>query len=85
MIRGVNENSILRDLKLRCHQYLRETTVHGLRYLIEGRNLCEVAVWGIIITLGFTLSFAGVYTSINDAYHNPILTSVKTTQIQTVS
>ena len=66
-------------------QYLRETTVHGLRYLIEGRNWFEVAVWGIVITLGFTLSLAGVYTSINDSFNNPLLTSIQITQIQNVS
>ena len=85
MVLGSNRYSILQDFKVGLRQYLRETTVHGFRYLIEGRNLCEIAVWVIVITFCFTLTFAGIYTSISESYKNPILTSVQTTRIQDVS
>ena len=85
MLREHKRKTLLEDFKLGFHQYLRETTVHGFRYLIEGRNLCEIAVWIIVITFCFTLTFAGIYTSISESYKNPILTSVQTTQIQDVS
>ena len=85
MLREHKRKSLLEDFKVGFHQYLRETTVHGFRYLIEGRNLCEIAVWIVVITFCFTLTFAGIYTSISESYKNPILTSVQTTQIQDVS
>ena len=85
MLREHKRKTLLEDFKVGFHQYLRETTVHGFRYLIEGRNLCEIAVWIIVITFCFTLTFAGIYTSISESYKNPILTSVQTTQIQDVS
>ena len=76
---------LLNDFKLGFHQYLRETTVHGFRYLIDGRNVCETVVWIIVIAICFTLTFTGIYTSIRDSYNDPILTSVQTTQIQKVA
>ena len=85
MLREHKRKTLLEDFKVGFHQYLRETTVHGFRYLIEGRNLCEIAVWIVVITFCFTLTFAGIYTSISESYKNPILTSVQTTQIQDVS
>ena len=33
------------------------TTIHGFRYLYEGRNLCERLSWFVVISLCFT--FAG--------------------------
>ena len=85
MFPEVKMTNIMQNVRNVLHQYLRETTIHGLRYLIEGRNWFEVAVWGIVITLGFILSFAGVYTSISDSLDNPLITSIQTTQIQNVS
>ena len=84
MLRTNKRKRWLEDFKAGFHQYLRETTVHGFRYLIDGRNLCEIVVWVIVIAFCFTWTFIGIYTSISESYNNPILTSVQTTQIQKV-
>ena len=76
---------LLQTLKLRCQQYLQETTVHGLRYLIDSRNICEVIVWAIAITFGLVIAVVMIYSSITNSYNDPILTSVQTASIETVS
>ena len=82
---AVKMKSLMRNLRAVFHQYLHEITIHGLRYLIDGRNWFEVAARGTVIALCFILSFAGVYTSINESIKNPLLTSIQTTLIQNVS
>ena len=77
--------TLLKDFKVGFHQYLKETTVHGFRYLIDGRNICEIAVWFIVITFCFTIAFISSYTSLTESYNNPTLTSVHTLKIQEVS
>ena len=84
MIKRSNKLSLIKSFKLGFDQYLRETTVHGFRYLVEGRNICEIGVWSIVISFCFMLTFFGIYSSIKGSYDNPILTSVQTTQIQNV-
>ena len=78
------KRTFLNDFKRGLQHYLRETTVHGFRYLIDGRNVCEIVVWISVITFCFVITFCGIYVSIRDSYNNPILTSVQTTHIQTV-
>ena len=82
---AVKMKSLMRNLRAVFHQYLHEITIHGLRYIIDGRNWFEVAARGTVIALCFILSFAGVYTSINESIKNPLLTSIQTTLIQNVS
>ena len=36
--------------------YLSETSVHGFRYIVEGRNLVEKVAWFCIVFLGFVFS-----------------------------
>ena len=85
MTQRSGKNTLMEDFKVQLNQYLKETTVHGFRYLIEGRNICEIAVWVIVIAFCFTMASFGIYTSLRDSYDNPILTSVYTTQINEVN
>ena len=85
MLLRSGKNTLINDFKVGFHQYLKETSAHGFRYLIDGRNICEIAVWIVVISLCFTMTFVGIYTSLRDSYNNPILTSVQTTQIQEVN
>ena len=64
------------------HRYLQETTVHGLRYLSEGRNVFERLFWFCIISAGFTLSTYMIWKSLAEAYDNPILTTIDTMHIK---
>ena len=84
MVSRRGKPSLLANFKFSVDQYLRETTVHGFRYLVEGRNVCEIIVWSIVISFCFVLTFFGIYSSVRGSYDNPILTSVQTTEIQKV-
>ena len=75
---------LFESFKFGANQYLRETTVHGLRYLVEGRNVLEKAAWSIVIAFCFVMALFGIYSSVKGSYDDPILTSIKTTQIQKV-
>ena len=65
-------------------EYLVESSIHGLRYLAEGKNIVEKVGWSLIILI--SLYFAGtmISTSIEDNDNNPILTTIETTSIQNV-
>ena len=65
-------------------EYLEESSIHGLRYLAEGRNVVEKVGWTLIILI--SLYFAGkmISTSIEDNEKKPILTTIETTSIQNV-
>ena len=41
------------DLKDDVVSYLSETTVHGFRYIVEGRNFLERLAWAIFIGFAF--------------------------------
>ena len=77
--------SLFESFKFGANQYLRETTVHGLRYLVEGRNVFEKVAWSIVISFCFVMALFGIYSSVKGSYDDPILTSIQTTQIQKVS
>ena len=50
---GQDEEQILKD---GLSKYFTETTVHGFRYVIEGRNIFERGVWVLFIVFGFIFS-----------------------------
>ena len=64
--------------------YLATTTIHGLRYLYDGRNCVEKFVWLIIILGCFTGCFNLIGQSLDEAAKEPILTTVETTEVQNV-
>ena len=42
-------------MKNNAIEYFSETTVHGFKYLAEGRNTYEKLAWLVVIIVGFTL------------------------------
>ena len=55
---------MFKGVKRGVEEYLRETTIHGFRYVIEGRNLIEKMAWMFFIFCGFFLcsvSFLEMY------------------------
>ena len=56
--------------------YFSETTVHGFRYVAEGRNHVEKLFWVIVITAGFILSGKIIYTSLSDWDRTPLQTTI---------
>ena len=70
---------------LRClKEYLEQTTIHGLRYLSEGKSIFEKLVWFLVISISF--SFAGFYihTTVKDNEYEPVLTTIETATIKDV-
>ena len=45
----------LLELKNDVVGYFSETTVHGFKYVVQGRNIYERIAWLIVIAIGFTL------------------------------
>ena len=37
-----------------ANEYFRDTTIHGLRYIIEGRNVYEKILWTLLVVTAFT-------------------------------
>ena len=63
--------------------YLQQSTIHGLRYLSEGKCL-EKFGWLIVIIV--SSSFAGymIYQTVEENNREPVLTTVETTSVQNV-
>ena len=40
--------------------YLSETTVHGFRYIVVGRNIIERVVWVIFLSIAFLFTYDGI-------------------------
>ena len=43
------------DVKNDAIEFFSETTVHGFKYLAEGRNIYEKLAWLVVIVVGFSL------------------------------
>ena len=56
--------------------YFSETTVHGFRYVVEGRNSFEKLFWVIVIVIGFILSGFIIFQSFSDWEDTPLQTTI---------
>ena len=79
-----NMKSGWNTIKENVINYLLTTTIHGLRYLYDGRNWVEKFVWLIIILCCFAGCFNLIGQSLDEAAKEPILTTVETTKVQNV-
>ena len=64
--------------------YLEQSSIHGLRYLSEGRNFLEKFIWFTLIVV--SLCFAGhlIKTTIEENEAEPVLTTIETATIEDV-
>ena len=62
----IRQRDLGKQLKKDLVGYFTETTVHGFRYVVEGRNLLERLMW--ILFIGFGFGFCGII--FYNAYHN---------------
>lgn len=53
--KGSEEKVHLQGLKNDVVGYFSETTVHGFKYVVQGRNIYERLAWLIVIAIGFAL------------------------------
>ena len=65
-------------------EYLEVTTIHGLRYLIECRNIVEKVFWLLIICLSFGYAAHTIQSFFVDNDREPILTTIGTSRVQEV-
>ncbi len=57
--------------------YFRETTVHGFRYVVDGKTITERFIWVAVILLAFACAAYLTHTSFREADENPISTSTE--------
>ena len=65
-------------------EYLQVTTIHGLRYLLECRNIVEKVFWLLIICLSFGYAAHIIQSFLVDNEREPILTTIGTSRIKEV-
>ncbi len=60
------------------YQFLSETTIHGLRYLVVAKTLLVRLVWAVVILISAALAVAFIYLNIKRWLDSPsIITSVR--------
>ena len=59
--------------------FLLSSTIHGLRYWHEGRNICEKLAWFLAVSACFGLASYIIKTNLDEASDDPILTTLHTT------
>ena len=65
-------------------EYLGVTSIHGLRYLMESRNIVEKVSWLIIISLSFGFCVHIIHSHFTENNSKPILTTVEMVSVQEV-
>ena len=76
--------SFAEGVKENIKGYINETTVHGFHYVAVSKNPCEVVLWLAVIFGGIIATAYMVAESFNEAYENPILTTIDTTSVKDV-
>ena len=56
--------------------YFSETTVHGFRYIVEGKNILERLVWFIFIVFGFAYSTSVIWQALEYWETHPVETTI---------
>ena len=61
--------------------YLEQSSIHGLRYLSEGRNILEKLIWLILILVSLSLACHWIQITVDENESEPVLTTMETTTI----
>ena len=64
--------------------YFRQTTVHGLRYIVEGASLFERLLWLSCVVSVMAIASFLITNSLRDMRRNPMVTSTETVHISEV-
>ena len=70
------KRKVLEELKRYVRGYFSETTVHGFRYIIEGRNIYERIAWAIFVVLGFAWSLYIILSAFESWEKHPVQITV---------
>ena len=65
-------------------EYLEASSIHGLRYLSECRNLIVKIIWSLLIGFSFCFAFNLIYTFLIQSHEEPLLTTLETIPTQDV-
>ena len=65
-----------RDAKKNLEDYFSETTVHGFRYIVDGRNLLERLIWVAVIGVGFFCCISLVRDAFSYWETHPVETTI---------
>ena len=56
--------------------YFSQTTVHGFRYIVQGRNIFERLIWILFILFGFVYSSYTIWKAIKHWETHPVETTI---------
>ena len=77
-------NKILKTIKQNISEYFSETSIHGLRYLVDGKNILEKVCWSLVVMVSLYFAGSMILTSIEDNEKAPILTTIETISFEDV-
>ena len=71
-----NQRGLRQQLKEDLKAYFSETTAHGFRYVVEGRNVFERLIWVVFIIFGFAYTAYIVWNAYDYWENNPVETTI---------
>lgn len=71
-----NRGDLGKDLKKGLTDYCSETSAHGFRYVVEGRNILEKSFWILIMTIGFFYCGYQIYEAFSYWEEHPLMTTI---------
>ena len=78
------QRNFFSSVKAIINEYLGMTSIHGLRYLRDSRNIVEKVSWLIIISLSFGFCVHIIHSHFTENDNKPILTTVEMASVQEV-
>ena len=78
------QRNFFSSVKAIINEYLGMTSIHGLRYLRDSRNIVEKVSWFMTICMSFGFCVHIIQSHFSDIDKKPILTTVEMVSVQEV-
>ena len=75
-VKQKEQHGLWQEAKKDLVGYFSETTVHGFRYVVEGRNIVERLVWVLFISFGFAYSLLIISDAFESWKTHPVQTTI---------
>ena len=75
-VEGLGKRNLKGEVKENVLGYFSQTTVHGFRYVVQGRNIFERVIWILFILFGFMYSSKTVYDAWVHWETHPVETTI---------
>ncbi len=72
------------QLASHLRQFLRATTLHGLRYLVEEGSAAVRLAWGLLIAVSFSLVGLVFLTALEESERSPFVTNVDMVDVREI-